>query len=61
LRRLFFATAIYPVGPIRGEVKLGVIASGIGVLATILWAWWSEPRAARTRVRRNGAHRHTVA
>ena len=29
---LFFATAVYPVGPLLGELKLGVIASGIGVV-----------------------------
>jgi NhaA family Na+:H+ antiporter len=56
---LFFATAIYPVGPIRGEVKLGVIASGIGVLVTLVLARWSVPRAARIPLRR--PERHKVA
>jgi NhaA family Na+:H+ antiporter len=58
---LFFATAIYPVGPIRGEVKLGVIASGIGVLVTLVLAWWSEPRVARARLRRTRLEHHKVA
>ena len=60
--RKFFATAIYPVGPIRGEVKLGVIASGIGILATLLLAWWNEPRRLRTRLHPGAAdHRPRVA
>jgi NhaA family Na+:H+ antiporter len=32
---LYFATSVYPVGPLLGELKLGVIASGIGVLLTL--------------------------
>jgi NhaA family Na+:H+ antiporter len=36
---LFFATAVYPMGPILGELKLGAIVSGIGVPLTILAAW----------------------
>lgn len=35
---LYFATAIYPVGPLLGELKLGVIASGVGVVLTLLAA-----------------------
>jgi Na+:H+ antiporter, NhaA family len=58
---LFFATAIYPAGPIRGELKLGVIASGIGAVVTLLLAWWSEPRGACIRVRRSRPEHHTVA
>ena len=36
---LFFATAVYPMGPLLGELKLGAIVSGIGVPLTILAAW----------------------
>lgn len=36
---LFFATAVYPMRPILGELKLGAIVSGIGVPLTILAAW----------------------
>jgi Na+:H+ antiporter, NhaA family len=36
---LFFATAVYPMGPILSELKLGAIISGIGVPLTILLAW----------------------
>lgn len=28
---LFFATAVFPVGPILGELKIGAVATGIGV------------------------------
>jgi NhaA family Na+:H+ antiporter len=37
---LFFATAVYPLGPVLGELKLGAIASGIGVLLTVVAAWF---------------------
>jgi NhaA family Na+:H+ antiporter len=57
---LFFTTAIYPMGPIRGELKLGVIASGVGVLVTLVLAWWSEPRTTRARLRR-ARHAHKTA
>jgi Na+:H+ antiporter, NhaA family len=36
---LFAATAVYPMGPILGELKLGAIVSGIGVPLTIVAAW----------------------
>ena len=36
---LFFATAVYPMGPVLSELKLGAIVSGIGVPLTILLAW----------------------
>lgn len=36
---LFFATAVYPLGPILGEVKMGAILSGVGVPLTIAAAW----------------------
>jgi NhaA family Na+:H+ antiporter len=36
---LFAATAVYPMGPILGELKLGAIISGIGVPLTIVAAW----------------------
>jgi NhaA family Na+:H+ antiporter len=36
---LFFATAVYPMGPLLGELKLGAVVSGIGVPLTILAAW----------------------
>ena len=28
---LFFATAVFPVGPILAEVKIGAVATGVGV------------------------------
>jgi NhaA family Na+:H+ antiporter len=46
---LFFATAVYPVGPLLGELKLGVIASGVGVLLTLALAWAEGRGAARER------------
>lgn len=36
---LFSATAVYPMGPILGELKLGAIVSGIGVPLTVMAAW----------------------
>jgi NhaA family Na+:H+ antiporter len=36
---LFFATAVYPLGPVQSELKLGAILSGIGVPLTFLAAW----------------------
>jgi NhaA family Na+:H+ antiporter len=36
---LFFATAVYPMGPVLSELKLGAIVSGVGVPLTILAAW----------------------
>jgi NhaA family Na+:H+ antiporter len=36
---LFFATAVYPMGPLLAELKLGAIVSGIGVPLAILAAW----------------------
>jgi NhaA family Na+:H+ antiporter len=36
---LFAATAVYPMGPVLGELKLGAIVSGIGVPVTIIAAW----------------------
>lgn len=36
---LFFATAIFPPGPILGELKLGAIASGFGVILAVAGAW----------------------
>jgi NhaA family Na+:H+ antiporter len=36
---LFFATAVYPIGPVLSELKLGAIVSGLGVPLTILLAW----------------------
>jgi Na+:H+ antiporter, NhaA family len=42
---LFFATAVYPMGPVLGELKLGAIVSGIGVPVTILAArFWRVGR-----------------
>lgn len=42
---LFFATAVYPMGPVLGELKLGAIVSGIGVPLTILAArFWRVGR-----------------
>jgi NhaA family Na+:H+ antiporter len=46
---LFFATAVYPMGPILGELKLGAIISGIGVPLTILAAWRWHVGVFRTR------------
>jgi NhaA family Na+:H+ antiporter len=38
---LFFATAVYPLGPVLGELKIGAILSGVGVPLTIAAAWLS--------------------
>ena len=38
---LFFATAVYPAGPLLAELKLGAILSGIGVPVTIATAWFA--------------------
>jgi NhaA family Na+:H+ antiporter len=36
---LFFATAIFPLGPILAELKIGAVATGIGVPLAIAAAW----------------------
>jgi NhaA family Na+:H+ antiporter len=36
---LFFATAVFPLGPILAELKIGAVATGIGVPLTIAAAW----------------------
>ena len=38
---LFFATAVYPAGPLLAELKLGAILSGVGVPVTIAAAWFA--------------------
>ena len=35
---LFFATAVFPLGPILGELKMGAVATGLGVPLTIVAA-----------------------
>ena len=46
---LFFATAVFPIGPLLGELKLGAIISGIGVPMAILAAWrWKVGRFGRS-------------
>jgi NhaA family Na+:H+ antiporter len=48
---LFFATAVFPVGPILAELKIGAVATGIGVPLAFV--------AARLlQVGRFGRHRH---
>ncbi|OFW13434.1 MAG: hypothetical protein A3F70_11140 [Acidobacteria bacterium RIFCSPLOWO2_12_FULL_67_14] len=36
---LFFATAVFPMGPILSELKMGAVATGIGVPVTVGAAW----------------------
>jgi NhaA family Na+:H+ antiporter len=36
---LFFAIAVYPLGPVVNELKIGAILSGVGVPLTIAVAW----------------------
>jgi NhaA family Na+:H+ antiporter len=36
---LFFATAVFPIGPLLGELKIGAIVSGIGVPIAYGVAW----------------------
>jgi NhaA family Na+:H+ antiporter len=36
---LFFATAVFPIGPILAEVKIGAVASGVGVPLAFAAAW----------------------
>jgi NhaA family Na+:H+ antiporter len=51
---LFFATAVFPIGPILAELKIGAVATGIGVPLTIA--------AARLlHVGRFGHHAHRKA
>jgi Na+/H+ antiporter NhaA len=45
---LFFATAVFPIGPVLGELKLGAIITGIGVPVAIFAAWrWKIGRFGR--------------
>jgi NhaA family Na+:H+ antiporter len=53
---LFAATAVYPVGPVLGELKLGAIVSGIGVPLTIVAAWLAG--VGRFHVVRHRPHAH---
>jgi NhaA family Na+:H+ antiporter len=36
---LFFATAVFPVGPVLAELKIGAVATGIGVPLAFAAAW----------------------
>jgi NhaA family Na+:H+ antiporter len=36
---VFFATGVYPVGPVLMEAKLGALATATGMLLTIVVAW----------------------
>jgi NhaA family Na+:H+ antiporter len=59
---LFFATAIYPAGPLLGELKIGAVLSGAGVPLAIGAAWLLgsgrfAARAHSRRVRRAAAAR----
>lgn len=52
---LFFATAVFPTGPILGELKIGAIASGVGV--PLAFAFARLLHAGRFgRVRRRRVH-----
>ena len=49
---LFFAIAVYPLGPIVNELKIGAILSGVGVPLTIAVAWlWGVGRFKPSRGR----------
>jgi NhaA family Na+:H+ antiporter len=39
---LFFATSVYPPGPLLAELKLGTILGGVGVPLTIALAWFAK-------------------
>ena len=54
---LFFATAVYPIGPVLGELKLGAIASGVGVPLAVAAAWlWKVGRFKGTPAHVGGHH-----
>ena len=36
---LFFATAVFPMGPVLAQMKIGAVATGIGVPLTFAIAW----------------------
>lgn len=48
---LFFATAVFPVGPILAELKMGAVATGVGVPLAVGAAWL-------LRAGRFGHHHH---
>jgi NhaA family Na+:H+ antiporter len=60
---LFFASAVFPAGPLLGELKLGVILSGIGVPIAIGAAWVAKVGRFHTHPngRRHAHARHAVA
>jgi NhaA family Na+:H+ antiporter len=55
---LFIATAVYPTGPALGELKLGVIGSGVGVLGALAAARWGRVRTRRAPRHHRHAHGH---
>lgn len=63
---LFFATAVFPMGPVLAQLRIGAVATGIGVplafgIAWVLRAGRFSHRAARHHAvspRRHGHHRH---
>ena len=58
---LFFATAIFPAGPLLAELKLGALLTGTGVLVALGIARllhvgrFSPPADGRVRVEHSGA------
>ena len=62
---LFFATAVFPVGPVLAQLKIGAVATGIGVPLTFGIAWFlhsgrfghrAPPYHASRRQRRGPVH-----
>jgi NhaA family Na+:H+ antiporter len=51
---LFFATGMYPIGPLLNELKMGAIATGVGVPLAFAAAWF----LGTGRFRRRHADRH---
>jgi Na+:H+ antiporter, NhaA family len=53
---LFFATVVYPIGPVLGEIKLGALMTSVAAAVTVLAAWalrvgrFAHVRAPRHRV-----------
>jgi NhaA family Na+:H+ antiporter len=54
---LFFATSAFPIGPILGELKMGAIATGIGVPLAFAAAWFLRVGHFAA----NGHHHHRTS
>lgn len=57
---LFFATAVFPIGPVLAQLKIGAVATGIGVPLTFGIAWLLQVGRFSHRDAQNhaGSHPH---